>query len=92
MKGDWNFLNVSQEFYAPFAEEGGFFTEVNGPWVDAAAARGDVAIVVSDLKHMATWNPKTKEMDRSGFGKEVDRLRGHGYTWNDDFTKLLPPQ
>jgi hypothetical protein len=28
----------------------------------------------------------------TGFGKEVDRLiKVHGYRWNDDFTRLLPP-
>lgn len=30
--------------------------------------------------------------DLTGFGKEVGRLiQVHGYRWNADFTRLLPP-
>ena len=47
----------------------------------------ETIIIVSDRKYM------TDEFGKlTGFGKEVRRfIDVHGYRWNSDYTRLLPP-
>ena len=55
--GGLNFLNVDDATYLAGKAAGGFFTTVNRPWVDAAIARGDQVIVVSDRQYTYVIDP-----------------------------------
>jgi hypothetical protein len=86
--GGFNILNVSDDFYnAAKGRNGSFFDSVNKPWLDDAVRRGDDILVASSGTHIVDDFGKL-----NGFGKEIEYLTEvHGYRWNSDFTRLLPP-
>lgn len=84
--GGINVLDVSDDVYNTAKAQGGFFTNVNGPWVDAAAARGDIVYVASSPDYIFNATG-----DISGFGKEFQRFLGLGYTASEDGMMLHPP-
>lgn len=84
----FNLLNISDQAYTYWAANGGFFTKVNGPWIDAAVAQQADIVVVSDVKMV--YDPKTNQL--TGFGKEVNRLEwSHGYRYNPATKMMVPP-
>jgi hypothetical protein len=80
----FNLLNITDEAYNYWAANGGFFTKVNGPWIDAAVTQGADIIVVSKIETLYN-SPGVL----SGFGKEIHRLEWkHGYRF-DPSTKMM---
>ena len=84
----FNLLNISDGLYKKYlASGGGFFKQVNGPWIDAAVRQGKDVMVVSDFKQL--YNSAG---ELTGFGKEMHRLEWvHGYRF-DPNTKMMIPQ
>ena len=89
--GGLNFLNVDDATYLAGKAAGGFFTTVNGPWVDAAIARGDQVTVASDRQYTYVIDPVTGDRQLTGFGKENEQFQANGYSLSIDNTKLVPP-
>lgn len=83
----FNLLNITDEAYNYWAAKGGFFTKVNGPWIDAAVTQGHDIIVVSKMEALYDLPGKL-----SGFGKEIHRLEWkHGYRYNPSTNMMVPP-
>ncbi len=83
----FNLLNISEAQYNYWTANGGFFTKVNGPWIDAAVVQNADIIVVSDLNQLYN-SPGVL----SGFGKEVHRLEWkHGYRFDPTTKMMVPP-
>jgi len=84
----FNLLNISDDLYQQYLNSGGgFFSQVNGPWIDAAVSQGRDIVVVSDFQQL--YNAAG---ELTGFGKEVHRLEWiHGYRF-DSNTKMMIPQ
>jgi len=87
--GGYNLLNVSKKMYYEAGElKGGFFGNVNAKWLDAAVARGDNIVVVSDLKYM-----RDASGELTGFGKEIKYLQDkYGYTYDAATHSMIPPK
>lgn len=85
----FNLLNISDDLYQQYLNSGGgFFTQVNGPWIDAAVNQGRDIIVVSDFQQL--YNAAG---ELTGFGKEVHRLEWvHGYRFDPNTKKMIPQQ
>ena len=88
----FNLLNVSDAVYEPFINATpGFFTAVNGPWIDAAVSQGVPIIVVSDV-NLHLYKVEDNVTKLTGFGKEVHRLEyQHGYRYDPATRRMLPP-
>jgi hypothetical protein len=83
----FNLLNISDEQYNYWAANGGFFTKVNGPWIDAAVLQNADIIVVSKMETLYN-SPGVL----SGFGKEIHRLEWkHGYRFDPNTKMMVPP-
>lgn len=83
----FNLLNISDDAYNYWTANGGFFTKVNGPWIDADVAQGHDVIVVSKMETLYN-SPSVL----SGFGKEIHRLEWkHGYRYNPTTKMMVPP-
>jgi hypothetical protein len=83
----FNLLNISDEAYNYWVANGGFFTKVNGPWIDAAVNQGADIIVVSKIETLYN-SPGVL----SGFGKEIHRLEWkHGYRFDPTTKMMVPP-
>jgi hypothetical protein len=83
----FNLLNISDEAYNYWAANGGFFTKVNGPWIDAAVTQGADIVVVSKMETLYN-SPGVL----SGFGKEIHRLEWkHGYRFDPSTKMMVPP-
>ena len=84
----FNILHVDDAIYNHWAANGGFFTKVNGPWIDAAVAQKADIIVVSDLSLLYKENGVL-----TGFGKEINRLEWkHGYRYNPVTHMMVAPE
>ena len=76
---------------------GGFFTKVNGPWIDAAVKQGADVFVVSNVKKIENIYTITNEnnvvtTELTGFGKELHRLEWkHGYRFDPATRMMVPP-
>jgi hypothetical protein len=95
----FNMLNVDDATYKYWSkpENGGFFKNVNGPWVDSAVYKKADNYVASDVKKylyskdIVTLNGvDTKPL--TGFGKEIHRLEyKHGYRYDPTSNMMVPP-
>lgn len=89
----FNLLNISDGEYDYWVNNGGFFTKVNGPWIDAAVAQKVKIIVVSDMQYAykVTKVGGKDVMELTGFGKEVHRLEWqHGYRYDPTTHTMVP--
>jgi hypothetical protein len=90
----FNLLNIAMPEYNYWVNNGGFFTKVNGPWIDAAVIQNADIIVVSDVYKLENIYKKitinnTISYELTGFGKEVHRLEWkHGFRF-DPVTKTM---
>jgi hypothetical protein len=83
----FNLLNISDAQYNYWAANGGFFTKVNGPWIDAAVLQNADVVVVSNFNQLYN-SPGVL----SGFGKEIHRLEWkHGYRFDPTTKMMVPP-
>jgi len=92
----FNLLNVSKKEYDFYTVNGGFFTKVNGPWIDAAVRQKAKIIVVSDVSNylyeFKLDASGTRIREVTGFGKEVHRLEWiHGYRYDATSHTMVPP-
>ena len=93
----FNLLNIAQSEYEHWVSNGGFFTKVNGPWIDAAVAQKQDIIVVSDvheLKNIYTTRVRNgvSEGELTGFGKEIHRLEWkYNYRFDPNTRMMVPP-
>jgi hypothetical protein len=84
----FNLLNIDNAGYNYYTNNGGFFTRVNGPWIDAAVKQQADIMVVSDLKYIY----KETGDGLTGFGKEIHRLEWvHGYRYDPNTKMMVPP-
>ncbi|MCB0516719.1 MAG: hypothetical protein KDD49_11695, partial [Bacteroidetes bacterium] len=64
--------------------------QINKPWLDAAASRGDIIRVVSDpLNFDNIYKGGNPTNGLSFFGREVERLGQLGYTWNSTLFQFV---
>ncbi len=93
----FNILDIADEAYNYWATNGGFFTKVNGPWVDAAVLqKADIVVVTNPYISKNIYNTITKDRvtikELTGFGKEIHRLEWkHGYRFDPKTKMMLPP-
>jgi hypothetical protein len=92
----FNLLNVSDAQHIYWGNNGGFFTKVNGPWIDAAVAQNADIIVVSDFstvyKKVIDKETLQEIIEITGFGKEIHRLEWiHGYRFNPTTKMMVSP-
>jgi len=93
----FNLLNISDKEYMRWVNDGGFFTRVNGPWIDAAVKqKADILVATdvfkSDNLYKITKSGKKVTKELTGFGKELHRLEWkHGYRYNPDSKMMVPP-
>lgn len=91
----FNLLNVSIDAYNYYAERGGFFTLVNGPWIDAAVREKRPIIVVTDMSSCYAPSRVDGKLVQvlTGFGKEVHRLEWkHNYRFDPKTRQMVPPE
>lgn len=83
----FNLLNISDAQYTYWTENGGFFTKVNGSWIDAAVIQNADVIVISNFNRLYN-SPGVL----SGFGKEIHRLEWkHGYRFDPTTKSMVSP-
>jgi hypothetical protein len=64
--------------------------QINKPWLDAAANRGDIIRVVSDPLDLANiYKGGNPANGLSFFGREVERLDQLGYAWNSSLFQYV---
>ncbi|WP_144281287.1 hypothetical protein [Chryseobacterium echinoideorum] len=91
----FNLLNVSDEIYEEAIAQGGFFTNVNSKWVDAAVRQKAEVVIMSDLINLR--NPIMENgivigEKLTGFGKEVHRFEWkHDYRFHPKTKRMVPP-
>ncbi|OCK50488.1 hypothetical protein BA768_04870 [Chryseobacterium sp. CBo1] len=92
----FNLLNVSDEIYTEAIAKGGFFTNVNSKWVDAAVRQKVEVVIMSNEKYLRNWEKLadgTRKSTLSGFGKEIHRFEWkHGYRLDVKTKRMLSPE
>jgi hypothetical protein len=91
-----NLLNVADGLYQYYKATGGFFVQVNGPWVDSAVLQGMDIICVTDPTAPNSLFILTEVNGKyirtlTGFGKEVHRLEWKfGYRYDPSTKHMVP--
>lgn len=89
-EGGLNLLNAPDGAYKDADQ---FWNEINRPWLDQAIQRGDI-IVLATLPgwwKLKQYNHTTGKFEQTGFGREYEYLREHGYVY-DRKTRTMRPQ
>jgi len=94
---NYNVLNIGEvEFEYWKRRPGGFFGNVNGPWIDSAVEQKKPIFVVTDanvrdnLYERGPDGQLTRKL--RAFGKEVHRLEWkHGYRYDPVSRQMVPP-
>lgn len=96
--GGFNVLNAPNELFSALGPKG-FWDEVNVPFLNAAASRGDNVLMATEPAFDVVDNrgigvlirPNTTigKMELTGFGKEYITLRKKGYIYQDG--KMVKP-
>jgi RHS repeat-associated protein len=82
----FNLLNVSDEEFERWRQRGGFFENVNAPWVDRAVERNNPIIVMSAAEYLYDDQGRI-----TGFGKEIHRLEWvHNYRYDPGTHRMVP--
>jgi hypothetical protein len=91
----FNLLNITIDEYTYWVNNGGFFTKVNGPWIDAAVSSKQKIIVTSDMAYAysSSFIDNIEVFELTGFGKELHRLEWkHGYRYDPLTHTMVPPE
>lgn len=91
----FNLLNVSNDIYEEAIKRGGFFTQVNSKWVDAAVTQNVEVVIMSEFNNLrAPVFEKGVQVGEklTGFGKEIHRFEWkHNYRFNPKTKRMVPP-
>lgn len=94
----FNLLNITDNLYSKYvADGGGFFTKVNGPWIDAAVKQeADIIVMTNVYAVNNLYTPATIDEEGAlispltGFGKEIHRLEWkHDYRYDPNSKKMV---
>ncbi len=85
--GGFNLLNTPDELYVTPDQ---FWNEYNKPWLDNVIARDDIIKIATEptWDNLTRINKITGKTELTGFGREYNYLRQHGYKY-DPITKTM---